>query len=65
MLCLTGEKFIDATDSVGLISETNTIACGKVSDGLLVQVTPSQVALCSVKQCAHSTYHEHMPSGVR
>lgn len=49
-----GLKFRDLTDALGLVSEVTTLACGRIHDHMLVQVTPSCVALCSMEGVSSS-----------
>ncbi|GMH32720.1 hypothetical protein BSKO_00554 [Bryopsis sp. KO-2023] len=44
----TGPVFEDVTDALGLRADTPTLACGRICDGFLVQVTPTCVALCNM-----------------
>lgn len=54
-----GLSFTDVTDSVGFQPNVCTLACGLVSDGLLVQIYQSTVKLCLPTKAAHS---EGIPS---
>lgn len=49
-----GLSFTDVTDSVGFQPNVCTLACGLVSDGLLVQIHQSTVRLCLPTKAAHS-----------
>lgn len=49
-----GLSFTDVTDSVGFQPNVCTLACGLVSDGLLVQIYQSSVKLCLPTKAAHS-----------
>ncbi|XP_019444144.1 PREDICTED: DNA damage-binding protein 1 isoform X2 [Lupinus angustifolius] len=48
-----GLSFTDVTDSVGFHPNVCTLACGLVSDGLLVQIHQSTVRLCLPTKAAH------------
>lgn len=48
-----GLSFTDVTDSVGFQPDVCTLACGLVSDGLLVQIHQNAVRLCSPTKVAH------------
>ncbi|XP_028226160.1 splicing factor 3B subunit 3-like isoform X1 [Glycine soja] len=49
-----GLSFTDVTDSVGFQPNVCTLACGLVTDGLLVQIHKSTVKLCLPTKAAHS-----------
>ncbi|KAG2686848.1 hypothetical protein I3760_09G025800 [Carya illinoinensis] len=49
-----GLSFTDVTDSVGFQPNVCTLACGLVSDGLLVQIHQNAVRLCLPTKVAHS-----------
>lgn len=49
-----GLSFSDVTDSVGFEPNVCTLACGLVTDGLLVQIHQSTVKLCLPTKAAHS-----------
>ncbi|TYK25370.1 pre-mRNA-splicing factor RSE1 [Cucumis melo var. makuwa] len=49
-----GLSFIDVTDSVGFQSDTCTLACGLLDDGLLVQIYQNAVRVCLPTKIAHS-----------
>lgn len=49
-----GLSFTDVTDSVGFQPNVCTLACGLVSDALLVQIYQSTVKLCLPTKAAHS-----------
>ncbi|KAB1222445.1 Splicing factor 3B subunit 3 [Morella rubra] len=49
-----GLSFTDVTDSVGFKPDVCTLACGLVSDGLLVQIDQNAVRLCLPTKVAHS-----------
>ncbi|XP_061372111.1 pre-mRNA-splicing factor RSE1 isoform X1 [Gastrolobium bilobum] len=49
-----GLRFTDVTDSVGFQPNVCTLACGLVSDGLLVQIHQTTVRLCLPTKAAHS-----------
>ncbi|KAF7804184.1 splicing factor 3B subunit 3 isoform X1 [Senna tora] len=49
-----GLSFTDVTDSVGFQPDVCTLACGLVSDGLLVQIHQCAVRLCLPTKAAHS-----------
>lgn len=49
-----GLSFTDVTDSVGFQPNVCTLACGLVSDGLLVQIYQSAVKLCLPTKDGHS-----------
>ncbi|KAK7396820.1 hypothetical protein VNO78_17979 [Psophocarpus tetragonolobus] len=49
-----GLSFTDVTDSVGFQPNVCTLACGLVTDGLLVQIHQSTVKLCLPTKAAHS-----------
>ncbi|KAK7244699.1 hypothetical protein RIF29_39525 [Crotalaria pallida] len=49
-----GLSFTDVTDSVGFQPDVCSLACGLVSDGLLVQIHQSTVRLCLPTKAAHS-----------
>ncbi|XP_058738917.1 uncharacterized protein LOC131610877 isoform X3 [Vicia villosa] len=49
-----GLSFTDVTDSVGFQPNVCTLACGLVSDGLLVQIYQSTVKLCLPTKDGHS-----------
>ncbi|KAI4300634.1 hypothetical protein L6164_033988 [Bauhinia variegata] len=48
-----GVSFTDVTDSVGFQPNVSTLACGIVSDGLLVQIHQCAVRLCLPTKAAH------------
>lgn len=48
-----GLSFTDVTDSVGFQPDVCTLACGLVSDGLLVQIHQNAVRLCIPTEVAH------------
>ncbi|KAF5181745.1 Splicing factor 3b subunit [Thalictrum thalictroides] len=48
-----GLSFSDVTDAVGFQTDTCTLACGLVSDGLLVQIHTNAVRLCLPTTAAH------------
>eukprot|EP00884_Botryococcus_braunii_P013537 jgi/Botrbrau1/22184/Bobra.168_1s0016.1 len=62
----------DVTECIPLAPDSPTIACGRVADGLLVQVTPEHVLLCSMAglpeaefedpQAAHGDVRRRTPS---
>lgn len=49
-----GLSFTDVTDSIGFQPDVCTLACGLVSDGLLVQIHQNAVRLCLPTKVAHS-----------
>ncbi|XP_040868627.1 splicing factor 3B subunit 3 isoform X2 [Glycine max] len=49
-----GLSFTDVTDSVGFQPNVCTLACGLVTDGLLVQIHRSTVKLCLPTKASHS-----------
>lgn len=49
-----GLSFTDVTDSIGFQPDVCTLACGLVSDGLLVQIHQNAVRLCLPTMVAHS-----------
>ncbi|KAE8645775.1 hypothetical protein Csa_017057 [Cucumis sativus] len=49
-----GLSFIDVTDSVGFQSDTCTLACGLLDDGLVIQIHQNAVRLCLPTKIAHS-----------
>ncbi|XP_027188726.1 uncharacterized protein [Cicer arietinum] len=49
-----GLSFTDVTDSVGFQPNVCTLACGLVSDGLIVQIYQSTVKLCLPTKAGHS-----------
>lgn len=49
-----GLSFTDVTESVGFQPNVCTLACGLVSDGLLVQIHQCAVRLCLPTKAAHS-----------
>jgi len=49
-----GLSFTDVTDSIGFQPDVCTLACGIVSDGLLVQIHQNAVRLCLPTKVAHS-----------
>ena len=49
-----GLSFTDVTDAVGFQPNVCTLACGLLSDGLLVQIHKSTVRLCLPTKAAHS-----------
>jgi len=51
---LSAQGLSDATDLVGFKSDACTLACGLVSDGLLVQICQDRVCLCRPTNAADS-----------
>lgn len=48
-----GLNFFDSTDATGFHPDVCTLACGLISDGLLVQIHRAGVKLCSPTKAAH------------
>ncbi|KAK6945421.1 Cleavage/polyadenylation specificity factor, A subunit, N-terminal [Dillenia turbinata] len=48
-----GLSFTDVTDSIGFLPDVCTLACGLISDGLLVQIHQDGIRLCLPTTVAH------------
>lgn len=49
----------DVTDCIPLAADVPTVACGLVADGLLAQITSTQVLLCSLAGLPESSTVQH------